>query len=198
MKNWGQYLYYFICALICLVVIIFVPMLGSPGITLAMLFPTTTAEWIVWGITKGATIGMNLMIFHCLVKQGEVNVSTHPNYLAAKDLLIKAEDKQAIPLSPAQYHATVYGKKMATLSLTTLMSLIGFGSAILTFSLAVFFAQLISVIIAVSFGLFQMKKEEIWYSEDYLRYAKYYTQKVKEQKQNDIQQITECAGKASI
>lgn len=183
MKNWGQYLYYILCGIICLVVLIFVPMLASPGITLAMLFPTTTAGWIVWGISKGATIGLNLMILHCLVQQGKVNIKDDPRYLEARDMMMRVEKKEEIPLSPAQHYARVYGKKMTTLSITTLLSLIGFGSAIIVFSVATFLAQLISIVIAVSFGLFQMKQEEEWWVVDYFRYAKYYTEKQKENEQ---------------
>lgn len=179
----GQYLYYIMCAVLCTLVLIFVPMLTSPGITLAMLFPTTTAGWIVWGISKGATVGLNLMILHCLVQQGKVNVKDNPRYLEARDMMMRVEKKEEIPLSPAQHYARVYGKKMTTLSITTLLSLIGFGSAIIVFSLSTFIAQLISIIIAVSFGLFQMKQEEEWWVVDYFRYAKYYTQKQKENEQ---------------
>lgn len=187
MRNWGQYLYYIVCGIICFAVLIFVPMLGSPGVTLAMLFPTTTAGWIVWVISKGATVAMNLMILHCLVQQGRVNVSKTDNYIKAQELLMSAEVKEEIPESPAQHYASIYSKKMISLSITSLLSLIGFGSSVLIFSLPVFIAQLISVTIAVSFGVFQMKQEEEWWSTKYLRYAKYYTQKVKEQQQNDIQ-----------
>ena len=185
-KNWGRYLYYIVCGVIMFAVLVFVPMLGSPGVTLQMLFPTTAAGWITWSISKGATVAMNLMILHCLIQQGKLNVSNTANYIAARDLLTQAENKEEVPQSPSQHYAGVYGKKMVSLSITTVLSLIGFGSSALVFSLPVFIAQLISVVIAVSFGVFQMKQEEDWWSNDYLRYAKYYTMK-QEQKKNDLQ-----------
>ena len=146
--------------------LIFVPMLGS-GFALALVFPTTVAGWIVWGVSKAGSVGLNFAIFHCFIKQAELNINNNPLYLKARDLLIQAERKEDIPLSPHQYFTSLYSKKGLMLTLTTLLSLVGFSQAILTFSAVAFLTQLMTMTIAVVFGVHQMKETERWWTDDY-------------------------------
>ena len=147
-----KYLYYLLIAALTITILIFFPMLGSE-MTVALLFPTTAAGWVVWGIQKGAAVLFNFMVFHCFIKQARLNIANDPHYIQARDILINEEKKEEIPLSPAEYFRGIYTKKGFTLILTTLAGLVGFGSAVLAWDMTLFIAQLITTSLACAFGI---------------------------------------------
>ena len=168
----NKYLYYLLIAVLTVITLAFFPLLGS-GVSLSLLFPTTTAGWVVWGIQKGSAVLFNCMVFHCFIKQSRLNIADNPRYREARDILVETEEKEEIPQSPAEYFRQVYTKKGFTLVLTTLLGLIGFGSAVLVWNMTLFIAQLITTGIACGFGILQMKEAEDYWTETYYQYAKY-------------------------
>lgn len=169
--KWKQYQYYVIIGVISLIALFLIPMIGSEA-GLAWVIPTTAIGWIVYTTTKLMVAIINLLIFHCFNLQGKVNISTNPQYLAANQILLKAtNDKDLEPRSPHQWAAATYGKKGTTLVLTSVLSAVGLTQAILTFDLLTMLTYLFTIIMGIVFGVLQMNNAEIYWTEEYYRYA---------------------------
>lgn len=175
-STFNKYLYYGVIVIVSLVVLFFFPMLGSE-VGLAWNLPNTAAGWIIWSLGNLASAGLNLLIFHAFVKQGKVNILFHPSYLAAEQLLCTHKiTSAAIPLSPQILLSREYHKKGVSLVIFTLIGTIGLSNALLTFNAVRFLTQLISLVVALIFGVIEMKTvEEIW-TIKYLTYAEYQVQ----------------------
>jgi len=167
-----KYLYYILLSIISLIMLVFLPMLGSVA-GLEWVLPTTAVGWIVYSIGKLASAGFNVAIFHCFNKQGKLNISEHESYLEAQKLLqIAHENKEIYYRSPFQFNRDIYGKKGFTIFFTTLLGAIGLSQSILTFNITEFIVQIITLVIGVIFGILQMKNTEEYWTVEYLGYAK--------------------------
>lgn len=170
-EKWKQFQYYVIIGIISLIALLFLPMLGSEA-GLTWVVPTTAVGWIVYISSKLVVALTNILIFHCFILQGKTNILNHPNYIKAQEILCNIEKKEYAPKSPKEWHKNVYGKKGTTVFITTLLSSIGLTQAVLTFNLVTFLTYLFTVIGGVIFGILQMNQEEIYWTEEYLAYAK--------------------------
>lgn len=171
---------YIIIGVVSLIMLGFIPLIGSQ-VGLEWKVPTTTAGWIVWSISKLSTAIFNILILHCFIQQGKLNVRDDPMYVKANEILHNA-DKGLFkkPRSPKEYFKQVYGKKGTMLFFSTCIGLVGFSQALITFELTEFISQLIVVIMGVIFGLLQMKSTEAFWTTEYYEYAKIETSKEKE------------------
>lgn len=169
-----QYLYYVLVGVLSLMMLVFMPMLGSSA-GLQWVLPTTTAGWIVYVICKLCSAGFNIGLFHCFNKQGKLNILKHENYLEAQKLL-KQEGYSGIkdPRDPHQYHKDIYGKKGITIFVMTLLGTVGLSQALLTFDVKEFIVQLIALVLGLIMGVLQMKDTENYWTDEYLQYAKDY------------------------
>ena len=170
--KWLQLQNYIIITIVSLVALFFIPMLGS-SIGLAWNIPNTTVGWIVYVSTKLLVAALNLIIFHCFILQAKVNSKDNPNYLAALEIMCRVEDtKELAPRSPRQYFAGVYGKKGTTVFITTALAAVGLTQAVLTFDWVSMLTYLFTILMGIIFGVLQMNQTEIYWQEEYLRYAK--------------------------
>lgn len=169
-----QYLYYCLVGAISIVMLIFMPMLGSAA-GLQWVLPTTAAGWIVYIVCKLCSAGFNIGLFHCFNKQGKLNIEKHEQYIEAKKLL-KQYDARDIKKarSPHEYHRDIYGKKGLTIFIMTLLGTVGLSQAVLTFDGKEFIVQLIALVIGIIMGILQMKDTESFWTEEFLEYAKDY------------------------
>lgn len=171
-ERWKQYQNYVIIAVLSITCLFFFPMLGTE-LGVAWRFPTTPAGWTVFIITKLSIAAINMLIFHCFVQQAKVNSLTHPNYVMACEILNKVETCDIEkPKSPKEYFAEVYGKKGIFVFLTSALSAIGLTQAVLTFDLVSMLTYLFTILVGVIAGLIEMSKDELYWQETYLRYAK--------------------------
>lgn len=172
-EKWKQYQNYVVIAVISLIALFFIPMLGTE-VGLSWTFPTTMAGWVVYVSTKLLVAAINILIFHCFVQQAKVNSLSHPNYMAATELLNELEpDHEEIPPSPTEYFRGVYGKKGALVFITSALSAVSLTQAVLTFDLVSMLTYLFTIILGVIAGLLEMAKDEIYWQQTYLQYAKY-------------------------
>lgn len=167
-----QYLYYCLVGVISIVMLVFMPMLGSSA-GLQWVLPTTVAGWIVYVICKLCSAGFNIGLFHCFNKQGKLNIQKHEAYLEAKKLL-KEMDARDIKKarSPHEYHKDIYGKKGLTIFLMTLLGTVGLSQALLTFDVKEFIVQFVALVMGIIMGVLQMKDTESFWTEEFLEYAK--------------------------
>ena len=169
--KWKQYQYYVIIAVISLIALLFLPMIGSEA-GLAFVLPNTVIGWVVYVSTKLIVAVINILIFHCFNLQGKVNISTNENYLAANEILLRETgDKELIPRSPKQWAAATYGKKGLAIAATSILSAVGLTQAILTFDVLTMLTYLFTIIMGIVFGILQMNNAEIYWTEEYYRYA---------------------------
>lgn len=167
-----QYLYYAIIALISIVMLFFLPMLGSE-IGLQFEFPDTAAGWIVWSTVNLCSAAINVLMFHSFIKQAKVNVQSDKNYLEALRILEEVDMQLTDEArAPREWLGLQYKKKGITIFIFTLLGTISLGSSALMFDLTKFLVQLFSLLSGLVFGVIQMKATEEYWTVEFLNYAK--------------------------
>ena len=177
-----QYLYYTIIFIASLIVLVFLPMVGSV-VGAGFSFPTTKLGWAIYIITKVFVAGFNLLIFHCFIKQGKVNARNDENYIkACKKLNIIDRKRNSAPRSPKQFLSGEYGKKGVTIFLCTCVSLVVLTQAILTFDWMALLTYLVIIVMGVVFGVMEMVKVQNYWKTEYVLYVdKLYTKEIGEE-----------------
>ena len=103
MKRFEQYAYYLLIGIISFVSLAFLPMLTS-SFDVGYELPKTKAAWLLWAGSRAAVSILNILIFHCFVKQGDVNTKNDPNRLEAEKILsIVTEEEEYKPKSPKKF-----------------------------------------------------------------------------------------------
>lgn len=175
MTKWRIYQYYLIIAVVSLIALVFLPMCGST-IGLEWNIPNTIAGWIVYVMSKLLVATINILIFHCFVQQGKLNVRDNKLYKEANEImLLVSKDQEDLPKHPNELIGKLYRSKGITIFLTTLCAAIGLTQAVLTFDLLVMGTYLVTIVLGIIFGIFTMNEVEGIWTEDYWKYA----QKVK-------------------
>ena len=171
-SKWKQWQYYIIIGIISLVALFFLPMIGSEA-GLAWNVPTTVVGWIVYIVSKLLVATLNILIFHCFILQAKINVQGDPNYVEANNILGKVSPSDTDKIrSPGEYYREVYGKKGVTIFITSVISAVGLTQAVLTFDLISMLTYFFTVLMGLIFGVLQMNQTEIFWTSEYLRYAK--------------------------
>lgn len=169
-----QYIYYTLIGVLSFLALAFLPLVGSSQVGLGWGFPDTTAGWIVWAASRVAVSVLNVLIFHCFVRQGDLNTQDNEDRKEAEKILNKINQKKSkTPISPTKFFAKEYGKKVPWIFIMSIVSLIAFGPILLVFDVAVFLAYLFTVIMSIIFGILEMKKVESYFTRGLLEYAKY-------------------------
>ena len=175
-SKWKQWQYYIIIGIISVIALFFLPMIGSEA-GLAWKIPTTAVGWIVYIVSKLLVATLNILIFHCFNLQAKINIQDDPNYLEAIRILdqLSPGDTERIR-SPEEYYKETYGKKGVTIFITSVISAVGLTQAVLTFDWISMLTYLFTVLMGIIFGILQMNQTEMFWTSEYLKYAK----KVKE------------------
>lgn len=148
---------------------VFLPMFGSTQ-DISVVLPTTTIGWMVFAVTKGTVALINLLIFHCFVCQGKLNVKDNEKFIKANELLEK-HLKEREPISPKQFLAKEYGIKGTTTFLFSALSVVALTNAILCFDWVAFLSYVLTLIFGIISGIIEMKKVECFWTDGYYAYA---------------------------
>ena len=165
-----KYLYYAIIFVVSMVVLIFMPMLGS-DVDMGFKVPTTLAGWLIYILTKITISALNLVIFYCFMEQAKINVKDDDKYKKANDILGSIKTKDFTPLSPKKWTHKQYGVKATTLFLSSILSAFAFTNAILTYDWVSLLTYLFTLFIGVVCGILQMKSAEAYWTNEYYEYA---------------------------
>lgn len=166
-----QYLYYVIIFVASVIVLVFLPMVGSVA-GIGFSFPTSKLGWAIYILTKLFVAGFNVLIFICFVKQGKVNARNDPDYIAACKKINKIDRKSnSQPRSPKKFLANEYGKKGVMIFLTTAVSLVVLTEAILKFDWMALLVYLVTVVMAIVFGVMEMVKVQSYWKTEFVLYA---------------------------
>ena len=165
-----QGMYYIIIAVISLISVVFLPMVGTT-LGLGWKLPDTTAGWVVWGVSRAIVATINVLLFHSFMEQAKLNIKDNEHYKEAREILVKVKKKEHKPKSPAQWNAAQYGKKGTTIFLSSAMSVVAIGQAVLSYDWATALAYLFTLGMGIIFGIMQMKKAETYWTTEYYEYA---------------------------
>lgn len=168
-----QYIYYILIGILSFLSLAFLPLIGGSSGSMGWGFPETTAAWTIWIASRLSCSCLNVLIFHCFVRQGDFNTKNNENRKKAEEMLGRNKKKEHKPLSPRQFFGREYGRKIPSVFLFSLLSLIAFGPILLVFNVAAFLSYLFTVLMSLVFGILEMKKVEAYYTEDLLKYAAY-------------------------
>jgi hypothetical protein len=194
MKNkefYDKYINYFVIGLVSLVALFFLPFLGSE-VGLQVVLPNTVAGWIVFAFTKIVVAVINVLIFHCFIEQGKLNVKDNERYQEAAHLLDLLNADKVTFISPDEFYRKEYGKKGITLAVTSILSAFGLAQAILTWDALTFLTYLFTILMGLIFGILEMAKVEGYLTTDFWYYAKHKTkimkaaQELKEQREKEL------------
>lgn len=165
-----QYLYYIIIAIISFISVVFLPMVGS-SIGLGWNLPNTTTGWVVWAASRIIVATINVLIFYSFMEQAKLNVKDNAHYKEANEILFRVKKKEREPLSPTKWQARQYGKKGTTIFISSAMSVVALGQAILSYDWISMLSMLFTIAMGLIFGIMQMKKAEAYWTGEYYAYA---------------------------
>ena len=167
-----QYLYYVIIGIFTFIVLVFMPMLGS-SIDGGLKLPQGKGAWVMFVITRVFIALTNIIIFYSFMQQAKLNVRNNKEYIEANKILLRVKNKrERKPMSPKKWEASQYLKKGTTLAIGTVFALFSLSQAILTYKYTDLISYVHLIFLATVFGIFQMKKAEIYWTTEYYRYAK--------------------------
>ena len=161
-----RYTFAGIIALIVTIALVFLPMFNPDG-EIKFDFPQTWDAWLSYLVIRGTSGIAVFTIFVLFDMQGKVNVEKDEKYLNAYKKIYTQKDKKYHPISPAKYKARTYGMKGICIAANT--CLLGFVimDMVLTYDLSLLVAYLVTMLIAVIGGVIQMKKAEIYWTEEF-------------------------------
>ena len=167
-----QYLYYVIIGIFTFIVLVFMPMLGS-SIDGGLQLPQGKGAWVMFVITRVFIAVTNIIIFYSFMQQAKLNVRNNKEYIEANEILLRVKNKrERKPMSPKKWEASQYLKKGTTIAIGTVFALFSLSQAILTYKYTDLISYVLLIFSATVFGIFQMKKAEIYWTTEYYRYAK--------------------------
>ena len=186
-----QYLYYIIIGLVSVVFTCFLPMVGSEG-DIVSHFPTTAVGWLIWAIRTLSTAVLNIVIFYCFMEQAIVNVKDDPKYKEANEILDRCKStKRKNPRSPKVWKKTEYSKKGTVIFLSTAIALVGLENMLLSWNLALFLSYIFTILMGLLFGVLQMKKAELYWTEEFNEYAHFVEAQEKLQEEEKQKELKE-------
>lgn len=168
--------YFIIIVLVSLISVVVPPLfMGCLSSDIGLAFPKTIESWILWGIMNASIAICNISILVLFKLQARKNSSSNKNFIEANEILHRRSGRKEvlIPRSPAKMNAEDYSKKILAILITTFTSSITLTSLILSFDWMTLLACLISIIITLCVSWITMIRNEEYWCEEYLLYAKW-------------------------
>ena len=165
-----QNMYYILIGIISFISVAFLPMVGST-VGLGWKLPDTPTGWVVWAISRLIIATINVLIFYSFMEQAKLNVAKDPHYIEATEILLKAKKADHTPRSPQKWQALQYGKRGTKIFISSALSVVALGQAILSFDWVSMLAYIFTIAMGVVFGILQMKKAEAYWTDEFYRYA---------------------------
>ena len=170
-EKWKQVQYYIIIGVISLIALFFLPMIGSEA-DVGWKLPNTVVGWFVFVISKLLVATINLLIFHCFTLQAKVNIAENKRFIEANEILRSSTGLKLFePKSPDEWFKNEYSKKGVSLFITSIVSAVGLTQAVLTFDMISMLTYLFTVVMGVIFGILQMNRTELYWTQEYWEYA---------------------------
>lgn len=163
--------YYCLIFILSLLVMTVAPMFtpsANTDIGISAIFPHSVIGWAIYVCTKLFVGAVNLLLFHCFVKQAKLNIKDNEKYVEACKIYDMYHQKEYNPRSPKEYFGQLYRRKGFMIFLTSILSSIVLVNAILAFDLTAFVTYSITILMGIIFGILKMKEvEAYWIGEFY-------------------------------
>lgn len=166
-------LYYVIIGVLSVLVLFIAPLftLGTDS-ELQFQIPKTPTAWVVYAVTKIFVAVVNLLLFHCFVKQARLNVRDNERFRQASEILGKYKPKEYHPRSTTEYFRKLYVTKGTTIFITSLLGAVALTNAILSWDMSSFTTYCVTMVMGVIFGILKMKDVEAYWTGEFYDYAK--------------------------
>lgn len=162
--------YYCLIFLLSLLVMTVAPMFtpsANTDLGISAIFPHSVIGWAIYVCTKVFVAVVNLLLFHCFVKQAKLNIRDNEKYIAACKIYEMYHPKEYNPRGPKQYFGQLYRKKGIMIFLTSMLSAVVLTNAILSFDVTAFVTYCITIVMGLIFGILKMKEVETYWTGEF-------------------------------
>lgn len=178
-----MYTYYIIVGIVSFIALVFLPMLGSE-VGVGWNLPDSTRGWIVWVGCRLIISTLNVVIFYSFVQQGKVNVRNEEHYIKANEILARSKEiKKTEPRAPKVFRTNMVLKKGSSIFFFSALSLFAFSQAILTYDWVTMLGYIFTIVSGIIWGILNMKKTEVYWTEEYYQYALMIQEKEKKEQE---------------
>jgi len=174
-KTLNDSAYFIIIGLISMLTVFIPPLfMGCLSSDIGLAFPKTLEGWILYAILNSSTAIANISLLVLFKLQAKKNARSNDNFKKANEILNKLAGRKEvfIPRSPAKMDAGDYTRKVLAIVVSTLTASITLTSLILSFDWMTLLSCLVSIIITLCISWITMINNEIYWTEEYLLYAK--------------------------
>ena len=186
--------YYCLIFILSLLVMTVAPMFtpsANTDLGIAAIFPHTPIGWAIYICTKLFVGVVNLLLFHCFVKQAKINIKDNEKYIEACKIYEMYHPKEYNPRSPKEYFGQLYRRKGIMIFLTSILSAIVLTNAILSFDLTAFVTYSMTILMGIIFGILKMKEVEAYWIGEFYDAAMLLQNKYKKQEDFSNEHSTE-------
>lgn len=186
--------YYCLIFLLSILVMTVAPMFtpnANTDLGISAIFPHSVIGWAIYVCTKVFVGVVNLLLFHCFVKQAKINIKDNEKYLAACKIYEMYHPKEYNPRGPKQYFGQLYRKKGIMIFLTSMLSAVVLTNAILSFDMTAFVTYCMTIVMGLIFGILKMKEVEAYWTGEFYDAAMQLQNKYKKQEDLTNEHSTE-------
>lgn len=162
--------YYCLIFLLSLLVMTVAPMFtpsANTDLGISAIFPHSVIGWAIYVCTKLFVGVVNLLLFHCFVKQAKINIKDNEKYIAACKIYEMYHPREYNPRGPKQYFGQLYRKKGVMIFLTSMLSAVVLTNAILSFDVTAFVTYCMTIVMGLVFGILKMKEVEVYWTSEF-------------------------------
>lgn len=167
--------FYYCLIFVLSLLVLFVAPMFSPNVNtetgIGFDVPKTPVGWAIYIVTKLFVACVNILLFHCFVKQARLNILQNERYKAACEILQKYRPGEYHPRSEHEYFSQLYRKKGVLIFLTSILSAVVLTNAIMAFDLTSFVTYAITVLMGLILGVLKMKDVEAYWIGEFYDYA---------------------------
>lgn len=177
--------FYYCLIFILSLLVLFVAPMFSPNVNsdaaLGFDVPKTPVGWAIYIVTKLFVASVNLLLFHCFVKQARLNVRDNENYKKACEILRRYLPEKYHPRSEREYFTQLYRKKGILIFFTSILSAVVLTNAVMAFDLTAFVTYVITILMGLILGILKMKDVETYWTVEFYDYAVEYEKEMEKQ-----------------
>ena len=151
-----QYYNYCLIGLISSIALCFFPFIGTE-VGMAWILPTTALGWTIYIVKNLCVAGVNMLVFHCFICQGKINIKDNEKFIEANKILEKyVAETMTQPRSPKQYLGRTYGVKGTMVMICSILAAVSLTEALLVFDPIALITYSITLLFGFITGIVQM------------------------------------------
>lgn len=164
-------MYYILVGVVSMLVLIFMPMVGTQGFASTLPAEGDTSGWIMYVTSKVLVAALNVMIFYSFLKQAELNVKDNPKYIEACEMMEMLKHTKWEAKSPQKWKKQQYCSKGITITLSTIVGTVTIVGTIESYDLSLLLTYGVAIITDIIFSIISMKNAEAYWTGEFWQYA---------------------------